>query len=290
MGRILYTSGSQVNGSGSAATSLPQKDRVLVNATASYLYRNDTFVSTDNHGSNDGASGGLAYYYQGDVAAWDWYRAREIIPQELLIFAIGELEIPPGADYLQITYYSPDNLNITTGCDSVNISIIPISSLPLLNCSIQFNSSENYTFDSPVNNTLLSLIYAFDNGSYNFSWNCYAGTRGVSEMFNNTQNYTLLIGYSAPAPAACTNCTLYFPITEGWTYTKCLNNGFLYKEKIYKLGCNDCNYSEVETCKYGCEGDKCNLSLETGRINLFYLIILLLIGILIIFMIARFSR
>jgi predicted nucleic acid-binding Zn ribbon protein len=56
------------------------------------------------------------------------------------------------------------------------------------------------------------------------------------------------------------------------------------------MGGLNCNYSEVETCKYGCEGDKCNLSLEAARTNSFYLIILLFAAILIVAMIAKFYR
>ena len=196
--------------------------------------------------------------------------------------SFGEEEVPPLApDYLQINYYSPDLLDISESCDSVNISIIPISSLPLINCSIWWNTSDNYTFESPTNNTLLSLIYALDNGTYNFSWDCYAGERGVNELYNSTGNYSLNVfcAYPPAIPAPCTNCTLYFPITEGWTYKACISNTSLYKEKIYQLDCNKCNYSEIETCQYGCEVDQCNATLYESRINLLYLIIALFIGI-----------
>jgi hypothetical protein len=219
-------------------------------------------------------SGQIAYGYIGNGLFVDNVFLRDLIEYPV-VTEFSSAEYSPDTDhFLIINYGSPDVLNITSNCGAVIFAVMPATSeYPIINCSLWINDSLNYTAFNPMNNTEISTTLAFKNGSYNFTWNCYAGA-----LYNSTIQYNLTI--ACAAPPGCGNCTLYtLPGEDDWTLSYCLSNGSLYKEKIWTLGCNTCNYSQVKTCKYGCEGDKCNVTPYESRINLLYLIIALFVAI-----------
>jgi hypothetical protein len=218
----------------------------------------------------------------------DNFIVRQSIEDPTVSYGAIENAPPVTDDFLILNYINPDFLNISENCDNITMTINPqTSEYPIINCSLFINNSLNYTALQPLNDSLVSTELDLANGSYSFFWECYAGS-----LYNTTINYTLNVMCSVPPAAPCTNCTLYYPINEGWTYTKCLNNGSLYKEKIYKLGCNNCNYSEIETCKNGCDpgSGKCNADFYSSYVNLAYVFIGLLVSIALILYINSKSR
>lgn len=88
-------------------------------------------------------------------------------------------------DTLAIAYLSPDFLNISDSND-VNFSIVPTSSLPIQNCSLFMNGSMIFNQTNPANATTLTTSQTLANGTYNFTWNCYA-----DPLYQNTTTYIL---------------------------------------------------------------------------------------------------
>lgn len=220
MERILYTDGAHANGSGTATTSLPQIDRVLVNATASYLYRNDTFVSTDNHGSNDGASAGLAYYYQGVVAGWEWFRAREIVPSETILMNVGAKEgqtAPSLNNTVSLNY--PANNSFNTTNKNIMFGYTPtFYNGNLQNCSLYTNettwsikntssNSSSFCYQETANAStacggLATGKYSFQYGPWDNQNNLHDGDWNTGAVGTNTTVYSYFyINYTKPTGA-----------------------------------------------------------------------------------------
>jgi hypothetical protein len=266
------------------------------------------FTSNDTHGNltingttignSDLASHTqIVYAYIAETMRMDNVILRDLIEYPVVL-AFSGVEAAPPAEYLQVNPVLVDT-PITSNCTNVNFSMPPVSSLVLDNCSLWVNGAINYTSYSPVNNTYISVMLSLSNGTFNYSWDCWAGglynlsNESGTGLYNASATYEIELAcpYPLSSETSCPACLDCVPSAQ-----YCLDNNTLYQEVYRKVYVNGvltiCNETRNIYCKNGCDvdGARCNLGVLDTYSNLGYIFLGVLVALALILYINSKSR
>ena len=239
-------------------------------------------ITTLNIGvSADRSGGDLVDFFINQIVFWN----KTLSGSDIAWFyntGLGQEPEEPADDFLIITHQTPENLTITS--NPVNISMIPTSSsLNITDCSLYINGTLNNTINTITNNTLVSWILSFANGSYAFNYTCTGETRSNS---TTELNLSVVVAY----PPALSGTDIPLPYGDP-TRQICLDNITLYVEYTETIAYGGAettfNRSKSIFCNWGCSSNACNPAPFDNYLNMFKVFLLILAGLIGILFIGK---
>jgi hypothetical protein len=195
----------------------------------------------------------------------------------------GQLYAPAVVpDYLNLTYLSPDMLNVTDN-NSVLFQVAPTAKSDYLNCSLDINGTIYANETAIVNNSAVNWTITLANSTYGFNMSCYTST-----LYNSTDNYVLNVlvpNITQPAP---NYTSTQYDVWGTPTLQLCLSNTTLfvqYNETIIDdTGAHIISRSKNIICTNGCDKNKnaCNGPFyeSLGQLFLAFIAVVIIIAVI----------
>lgn len=266
----------------------------VMDGTNNYIYYNDGLTnasaSSTTHnqfthidiGANYDETFNAVHYSINQIVFWN----KSLIQSEISALYNGGSGVaytsagPP--DYLNITYLSPGNLNVTDN-NSVLFEIRPEAKSAYINCSLDINGTIYGNTSAVVNNSVLNWTITLANSTYSFNMSCYTST-----LYNSTDNYILNVlvpNVTLPEP---NYTTTQYDVWGLPTLQLCLSNTTLfvqYNETIIDdTGAHLISRSKNIVCTNGCDKNKnaCNPPFyeSLGQLFLAFIAIIIVIALI----------
>ncbi len=196
----------------------------------------------------------------------------------------GQFYAPTGPpDYLNLTYLSPDMLNVTDN-NSVLFQVTPTAKSDFTNCSLDINGTIYANTSAIVNNSAVNWTITLANSTYGFNMSCYTST-----LYNSTDNYVLNVlvpNVTQPAP---NYTTTQYDVWGTPTLQLCLSNTTLfvqYNETIIDdTGAHIISRSKNIICTNGCDKNRnaCNAPFYDNLGQLFLAFIAIIVVVVLIY-------